>query len=128
VAIAFRCAFVNFLARLRPPALPMFAAVRSSRCLTMVAYGNMACLPMSNCIYRNIMLTYENNGEINLLTPQQKRVRDFILEYQRDHGRRPTYEQIGAALGMRSLDTVGRHVTGLQKKGALVLLYIYTKK
>jgi SOS-response transcriptional repressor LexA len=58
------------------------------------------------------------------LTPQQERVRYFILEYQRDHGRRPTYEQIGAALGMSSLSTVARHVSGLQKKGALTLLYL----
>lgn len=57
------------------------------------------------------------------LTPQQKRVMDFILEYQRDHGRKPTYEQIGEALGMRSLDTVCRHVKGIQKKGALILIY-----
>lgn len=57
------------------------------------------------------------------LTPQQEKVRDFILEYQRQHARRPTYEQIGHALGMRSTETVGRHVTNLEKKGALTLVY-----
>jgi repressor LexA len=57
------------------------------------------------------------------LTPQQERVRDFILEYQRQHGRRPTYEQIGAALGMKSMRTVGKHVTNLEKKGTLTLVY-----
>jgi repressor LexA len=58
------------------------------------------------------------------LTPRQEKVRDFILEYQGQHGRRPTYEQIGAALGMKSMETVSRHVTSLEKKGVLALVYV----
>lgn len=56
------------------------------------------------------------------MSPQQQRVRDFILEYQAEHGRRPTYEQIGAALGIAQ-KTVGKHVTKLEKRGELALLY-----
>lgn len=52
------------------------------------------------------------------LTPQQQRVMDFILKYQREHGRRPTYEQIGAALGMRSAgySWPSRHKSSKEKR------------
>jgi predicted DNA-binding transcriptional regulator len=56
------------------------------------------------------------------LSPQQQRVYNFILEYQAEHRRRPTYEQIGAALGI-SQRTVCKHVMKLEKRGVLALLY-----
>lgn len=56
------------------------------------------------------------------LSPQQQRVRDYILEYQTGKGRRPTYEQIGAALGMAK-KTVCKHVKKLEKRGEIALLY-----
>lgn len=56
------------------------------------------------------------------LNEQQVKIRDFILRYQAEHGRRPTYEQIGAALRM-SQKGVCKHVRKLEKRGVLALLY-----
>lgn len=56
------------------------------------------------------------------LNEQQVKIRDFILRYQAEHGRRPTQAQIGAALRM-SQKTVYKHVRKLEKRGVLALLY-----
>lgn len=57
------------------------------------------------------------------LTERQASIRTFILEYQAEHGRRPTYEQIGAALGIKSKHTINRYMKKLEAAGELVLVY-----
>ena len=60
------------------------------------------------------------------MTPQRQRVLDFILAYQEQYGRRPTYEQISEGLGIAVM-TVCNHVTKLEKAGEIQLIYAAKK-
>jgi repressor LexA len=53
------------------------------------------------------------------LTRRQRQVYDFIDEFVRTHGYSPSFEEIGAGLGLSSLATVHKHVSNLEKKGLL---------
>ena len=48
-----------------------------------------------------------------------KRVREFNIAYQQEHGITPSYRQIMNALKLGSLATVGRYVMELAKQGVL---------
>lgn len=51
------------------------------------------------------------------LTEKQKRVYQFIKSYIDTHDIAPTYEEIKACLGFRSISTVFDHIKTLEKKG-----------
>jgi repressor LexA len=53
------------------------------------------------------------------LTRRQRQVYDFIDEFVRANGYSPSFEEIGAGLGLSSLATVHKHVSNLEKKGLL---------
>ena len=57
-------------------------------------------------------------------TPDQHEplILEFVLQYQQTHGHAPTYREIGAAVGLYSLDHVSRDLKRLVKSGALTLL------
>ena len=57
------------------------------------------------------------------LTPRQIEIRNFVLEFQEAKGRRPTYQEIGRGLGIKSTETVSRHMKKLEKIGELRLRY-----
>lgn len=50
------------------------------------------------------------------LTRRQKQVLDFIARYQSDHGYSPSYEEIAQGLGLASLATVHKHISGLEAR------------
>ena len=53
------------------------------------------------------------------LTPKQRRLLDFLVRWIRDHGYSPTYGEIAARLGYRSLSTVSEHLRGLAARGVI---------
>ncbi|MFO8058034.1 MAG: transcriptional repressor LexA [bacterium] len=53
------------------------------------------------------------------LTKRQNEVYNYLADYLADKGRPPSYEEIRAALGLRSLSTVHKHLKQLERKGYL---------
>ena len=53
------------------------------------------------------------------LTHRQKEVYEFLRTYLQSHGTAPSYEEIRATLGLRSLSTVSKHLKQLERKGWL---------
>lgn len=53
------------------------------------------------------------------LTRRQREVYDFISEFVQRNGYSPSFEEIGAGLGLNSLATVHKHITNLEEKGLL---------
>jgi repressor LexA len=57
------------------------------------------------------------------LTPRQKEVLDFLVEYVERNGYSPSFEEIAAGLKLASLATVHKHITALEQKGYLKRRY-----
>ncbi len=55
-----------------------------------------------------------------MLTTRQKQVFDYIRARLEEDGICPSFREIRAALGLKSLSTVGYHVRGLTRAGVLV--------
>jgi repressor LexA len=53
------------------------------------------------------------------LTKRQREIYDFIAEFVRSNGYSPSFEEIGAGLGLSSLATVHKHVSNLEAKKLL---------
>ena len=53
------------------------------------------------------------------ITKRQRQVYDYIHDFIQGHGYSPSFEEIGAGMGLSSLATVHKHVTNLEKKGLL---------
>jgi len=53
------------------------------------------------------------------ITKRQREVYDFIHDFVQGHGYSPSFEEIGAGLGLSSLATVHKHVSNLERKGLL---------
>ncbi len=53
------------------------------------------------------------------VTRRQKEVVDFISGFVETHGYSPSFDEIARGLNLKSLATVHKHVTNLQKKGVL---------
>jgi len=51
------------------------------------------------------------------LTRRQKQVFDFLVRFINGNGYSPSFEEIGAGLGLSSLATVHKHLETLEKKG-----------
>jgi SOS-response transcriptional repressor LexA len=58
-------------------------------------------------------------GGILPVTARQLRVREFILAYQEEHGRRPSYKEIMAATNISNRMTVFRYIRRLIRDGEL---------
>ena len=50
------------------------------------------------------------------LTKRQRQMYDFIAEFVQSNGYSPSFEEIGAALGLSSLATVHKHINNLEAK------------
>jgi repressor LexA len=50
------------------------------------------------------------------LTKRQRQIYDFIAEFVESNGYSPSFEEIGAALGLSSLATVHKHINNLERK------------
>jgi repressor LexA len=57
------------------------------------------------------------------LTPRQKEVLDFLVDYTERNGYSPSFEEIASGLKLASLATVHKHVTALEHKGYLKRRY-----
>jgi repressor LexA len=53
------------------------------------------------------------------LTKRQRQMYDFIAEFVQSNGYSPSFEEIGTAMGLRSLATVHKHVNNLESKKLL---------
>jgi len=51
------------------------------------------------------------------LTKRQRELYDFLTNFVAKNGYSPSFEEIGAGLGLSSLATVHKHLTNLEKKG-----------
>ncbi len=50
------------------------------------------------------------------LTKRQRQIYDFIADFVESNGYSPSFEEIGAALGLSSLATVHKHINNLERK------------
>ena len=48
------------------------------------------------------------------ITRRQREVYDFLQQFIDEHGYSPSFEEIGAGLGLSSLATVHKHINNLQ--------------
>ena len=53
------------------------------------------------------------------LTKRQRQMYDFIAEFVQTNGYSPSFEEIGAAMGLSSLATVHKHINNLETKKLL---------
>jgi repressor LexA len=53
------------------------------------------------------------------LTARQSVALDFIVSFIKEHKYSPSYEEIGAGMGLKSLATVNQFVKKLQRKGLI---------
>src|SRR5437764_10329802 len=53
------------------------------------------------------------------ITKRQRQVYDFIADFVQTNQYSPSFEEIGACLGLSSLATVHKHISNLEKKGLL---------
>ena len=54
------------------------------------------------------------------LTKKQTQIVDFINEYTASHSVSPTYREIMAGLGLRSVSAVAEHINNLVAKGVII--------
>ncbi len=57
------------------------------------------------------------------ITKRQRQIYDFISEFVQKNGYSPSFEEIGAGMGLNSLATVHKHISNLEKKGLLTRDY-----
>src|SRR5512140_2517573 len=53
------------------------------------------------------------------ITKRQRQVYDFIHDFVQQNGYSPSFEEIGAGMGLSSLATVHKHISNLETKGLL---------
>ncbi len=53
------------------------------------------------------------------ITKKQQRILDFIVDYTDKNGVSPTYREIGAGLGLKSVSSVAEHIDNLVSLGAI---------
>jgi repressor LexA len=53
------------------------------------------------------------------VTRRQKEILDFLESFVGRHGYSPAFEEIARGMGLKSLATVHKHITNLEKKGLL---------
>jgi repressor LexA len=57
------------------------------------------------------------------ITRRQRQVYDYISDFVQKQGYSPSFEEIGAGLGLSSLATVHKHISNLEEKGLLTRDY-----
>jgi repressor LexA len=53
------------------------------------------------------------------ITKRQRQIYDFLANFVATKGYSPSFEEIGSGMGLRSLATVHKHITNLERKGLL---------
>lgn len=62
-------------------------------------------------------------SEIAPRTARQLQVLEFVRDYMRSNGYRPSYAQIARNLGLKSKATVAKHIKALNGQGISILAY-----
>ena len=62
-----------------------------------------------------------------ILTRRQKEICDYLEDYIASHGYAPTLEEIGVHFQLSSLATVHKHLTNLERKGAIARKWNLTR-
>jgi hypothetical protein len=57
------------------------------------------------------------------LTKRQHEILSFLSDYQNAHGYAPSFDEIAAQFGMRSLASVHEHLSNITRKGWIRRLY-----
>lgn len=52
-----------------------------------------------------------------MITPKQRRVLEYLNEYQREHKTAPTFSEIMSALGIKYRSNVSRYLNALEERG-----------
>ena len=55
-----------------------------------------------------------------LLTQKEREVLDFIREYWKKYKLYPSFREIGAGIGLRSVSSVNRYIRSLTEKGEIL--------
>lgn len=76
----------------------------------------MAPYAAYDCITLDLRLTCDY---VYSMTPKQKKVLDFIMDYTSRQGFAPSQAEIAKGCGVRSLGTIQHHLRHLQREGAL---------
>jgi repressor LexA len=72
--------------------------------------------PVKNVLVDSLFVRYNAGMSV---TRRQKEVLDFISNFVQRNGYSPSFEEIARGLSLKSLATVHKHITNLQKKGLL---------
>jgi repressor LexA len=89
-----------------------------------VSIRNNGCskvIPVAECAAKKDFcgsLFVRYNADMSV-TRRQKEVLDFISNFVQRNGYSPSFEEIARGLSLKSLATVHKHITNLQKKGLL---------
>jgi repressor LexA len=60
-----------------------------------------------------------DQARLEMLTPRQKEIYEFIVRYAEEQGYPPTVREIGEAVGLASPSTVHAHLANLERAGML---------
>jgi len=59
-------------------------------------------------------------AEVSALTQKEREILDFISAYWENNNVSPSYREIGAGIGLRSVSSVSRYVRSLTSKGEIL--------
>jgi len=62
----------------------------------------------------------ESCAEVPALTQKEREILDFIGAYWENNNVSPSYREIGAGVGLRSVSSVNRYVRSLTNKGEIL--------
>jgi len=62
----------------------------------------------------------DNDAEVSALTQKEREILDFIGAYWEKNNVSPSYREIGAGVGLRSVSSVNRYVRSLTNKGEIL--------
>jgi repressor LexA len=77
---------------------------------------SLACNQRKKNLSDSLFVRYNSPMSV---TRRQKEVLDFISNFVQRNGYSPSFEEIARGLSLKSLATVHKHITNLQKKGLL---------
>ena len=62
----------------------------------------------------------DNCAEVSALTQKEREILDFISAYWEKNNVYPSYREIGAGVGLRSVSSVNRYIRSLTNKGEIL--------
>lgn len=82
-------------------------------------YVSMGVVGTAGLLARALVEACGPMDELKPLTKRQREILDFITDYIAKHDYAPTFAEIAAPFGYRSLATVHEHLQNLERKGYL---------